>query len=176
MLQTLHLGKNAMRILLFFIMFWAALPCSAQVSTDAGSEERQVLKTLEKLFDGMRTGDSALVHSVFAAEVQLFTSYQTKDGKSVLRKGDLQRFLEAVGTPHDRVWNEPVWDTQVRIDDNLAQVWTKYAFYAGNEFSHCGVDAFHLHKTAQGWKIFHLTDTRRIKPCEVPEEISKKIK
>ena len=46
----------------------------------------------------------------------------------------------------------------------------------GKRFSHCGVDAFQLVKTAAGWKIFQLSDTRRKEKCEIPEEISKRFK
>ena len=49
-------------------------------------------------------------------------------------------------------------------------VWAKYAFYAGEQLSHCGVDAFQLVKGAEGGKIFHIADTRRREGCETPEE------
>lgn len=70
--------------------------------------------------------------------------------------------------PHDAVWDERIWDTQVRIDGNLASVWTKYAFYLGPQFSHCGIDHFLLFRRAEGWKIIHLADTRRREGCEMP--------
>ena len=55
------------------------------------------------------------------------------------------------------------------VDGGIAQVWTDYAFYVGAEFSHCGVDAFHLAKDAFGsWKIMHLMDTRRKEGCIEP--------
>jgi hypothetical protein len=47
-------------------------------------------------------------------------------------------------------------------------VWAKYAFFLGDRFSHCGIDAFQLHQTADGWKIFQLTDTQRSEGCEMP--------
>ena len=56
-----------------------------------------------------------------------------------------------------------------RIDDDLAQVWTDYAFYAGEKFSHCGIDAFQLIRGSDGrWRIINLIDTRRQEPCERP--------
>ncbi|ELR69626.1 hypothetical protein C900_04851 [Fulvivirga imtechensis AK7] len=131
----------------------------------------EVLKVVGQVFDGMRAADSTMVRSAFAKDAELYTIFTDKEGNPVLHKGSLVNFLNAVGSPHDVVWDEPIWDTEVRIDGNLAQVWTKYAFYAGDKFSHCGVDAFHLFKTLEGWKIFHLTDTRQWQDCEVPEEI-----
>jgi hypothetical protein len=64
----------------------------------------------------------------------------------------------------------------IKIDGDFAQAWCDYAFYVGKNFSHCGVDAFQLHKTKEGWKIFHLADTRRRSGCVVPKEIEDKFK
>lgn len=140
------------------------------------NEEEAVLAVVKQLFEGMRTGDSSMVHAVFHDEVELYTTLINKEGKPVLHKGSLQGFLDAVGSPHDVVWEEPIWDTEIRIDGTLAQVWTKYAFYAGDKFSHCGVDAFHLFKSEAGWKVFHLTDTREWKNCDIPADVKKKHK
>jgi hypothetical protein len=70
-----------------------------------------------------------------------------------------------VGTPHDEVWDERVLSEKVEIDGPLASVWTEYAFYAGDEFSHCGIDAFQVAQTPEGWRIIALTDTRRRDGC-----------
>ena len=134
-------------------------------------EEAEVEKVILTLFDGMREADSAKVHSVFLDDADMHTVFTDNEGKNNLRKGSLERFLTAVGTPHDVVWDEPVWDMKIDIDGALASVWTKYAFYAGKQFSHCGVDAFQLFKTSEGWKIIQITDTRQKEGCEVPSEI-----
>ena len=85
-----------------------------------------------------------------------------------IKKGNLASFLKAIGTPHDQIWDEKIWNTKIEIDGGIAQVWTDYAFYVGTEFSHCGVDAFHLIKDEEkGWKIVHLMDTRRKEGCEI---------
>ena len=63
---------------------------------------------------------------------------------------------------------EPIWDPVVEVSDRLATVWVKYAFYADEQFSHCGVDAFQLFKSEQGWKIFQIADTRRREDCWEP--------
>ena len=135
--------------------------------------QKEVMEVVTMLFDGMREADSAKVHSSFRDNVTLYTSFTAKDGKPVLHEGKLMDFLNAVGTPHDIVWDEPIWDYSVHVDGNLANVWTQYAFYAGENFSHCGVDAFMLNKDENGWKIFHLTDTRKRQGCEVPENLKK---
>ena len=131
--------------------------------------EKAVREVIDKLFDGMRLADSSVVSPLFHPDVRMMTSYQNASGEVVLKEGSLQAFLTAIGTPHPEVWNEKIWNTEVRIDDNLAQVWTDYAFYVDDRFSHCGVDAFQLTRDANGvWRIVHLIDTRRKDPCDQP--------
>lgn len=131
-------------------------------------EHDKVEQLIHKLFDGMREGDSAKVASVFKKEANMYSSFTNEKGEKLIKKGSLASFLKAIGTPHDQIWDEKVWNTKIEIDGGIAQVWTDYAFYIGTEFSHCGVDAFHLIKEREkGWKIIHLMDTRRKENCEI---------
>lgn len=131
--------------------------------------EKAVRQVIDKLFDGMRLADSSAVSGLFHPDVRMMTSYQNASGEIFLKEGSLEAFLSAIGTPHPEVWNEKIWNTEVQIDDNLAQVWTDYAFYVDDRFSHCGVDAFQLTRDADGsWRIINLIDTRRKEPCEQP--------
>lgn len=166
-----------MKYFLFFLLSlfsFTAFTQNSSISTQSTShteepseDEKAVMAVVVKVFDGMRAGDSTMVRSCFHSSVDMFTSYTSrKTGEPVLKKDNVKKFLEAVGTPHDEVWDEKLWDTEIRIDNNLAQVWTKYGFYLDDKFSHCGVDAFHLTRTKDGWKIFHLTDTRQRTGCE----------
>lgn len=141
------------------------------------SETVAVMEPINRMFKGMSTGDSAMVHSAFGNRVTLISVAKDKAGKSSLFPEPLQDFLNAVGTPHPESWNEPIWDTKVEVDGLFAQVWAKYAFYLGKKFSHCGVDAFHLYKTSDGqWKIFHLADTRQREGCVVPDAVKEQFK
>lgn len=137
-------------------------------------ESRFIMEAVNKVFAGMAAGDSALVRSVFTPDAVLVTVTDT-DGKPGLKSDSLQKFLNAVGSPHEQTWNEPIWDAKINVDGNLAHVWTRYAFYIGKTFSHCGVDAFSLIKGEDGkYRIFHLVDTRQKEGCNVPKAISDK--
>ena len=131
-------------------------------------EKQEVHDVIIKLFDGMRAGDSSMVHSVFSDDVRMYTSAENSEGNIVIKKGDLQAFLNAVGTPHDDIWDEKIWNTKVDVEMGVAQVWTDYAFYIGDKFSHCGIDAFQLIEQ-NGWKIIQLIDTRKKVNCEKPK-------
>ena len=143
----------------------------------SAQDNKEILVPVNDLFKGMNTGDSALVHSCFVSTPTLVTVAKNKEGVPEMRTTPLKKFLDAVGTPHDIKWSEPIWDVKIQMDGNLAQVWTKYAFYLGKDFSHCGVDAFQLFKGADGkWRIFHLADTRQKDGCNVPPAIANSIK
>jgi hypothetical protein len=40
-----------------------------------------------------------------------------------------------------------------------------YEFYAGDNFSHCGVDSIQFGRTDDGWKIILLSDSKRRTEC-----------
>jgi len=162
------MGINKM-ILTSVITMGLAIAVQGQ-QDQAKGESEAVEKVILSLFDGMREADSAKVSSAFRKDVNMYTSFTSKEGELMLQEGKLESFLKAVGTPHDQIWDERIWNTKILIDGGIAQVWTEYAFYRGQEFSHCGVDAFHLVKEASGqWKIVHLMDTRRKEGCKTDQ-------
>ena len=150
---------------------------SMQGFSQTASETNAIMEPIKQLFEGMKRGDSAKVHSAFVIDVNFVTVAKNKSGKPILIPEPLDKFLMAVGTPHTETWSEPVWDVAVHVDGIFAQEWAKYAFYLDKKFSHCGVDAFHLIKEADGqWRIFHLADTRQREGCKVPEAVSNQFK
>lgn len=139
---------------------------SFSVSAQDINEEDSIINVVKMMFDGMRAGDSAMVSAAFSDNIQMFTIFKTKKGDHMLIQDKPQKFLDAVGTPHEVVWDEIIWSYDVRIDGLLANVWTEYSFYAGDKFSHCGVNDFQLFKSKDnGWEIINITDTRRRSNC-----------
>lgn len=126
-------------------------------------DEAAVVATVESLFEAMRTNDGELAASVFHPDARLGRA--TGEG---IGFGPVEGFVEAVGRPKEEVWDEPIWDWVVNVDGRLAQMWTKYAFYRGDVFSHCGSDAFELYRTDSGWQITQLVDTYRAEDCWHP--------
>lgn len=147
------------------MLVMGASPAAAQ---GADPEREAVLAPVRQLFDGMRRGDSAAVRAAFHPGAFLATAL-VREGAPAVRVDSLESFVRAVGTPHEEVWDERLHHEEVRVDGPLASVWTEYSFYAGRRFSHCGVDAFQLARTAAGWRIIALTDTRRRDGCPNPE-------
>jgi hypothetical protein len=139
--------------------------CFFVVGAHAQTTEQVIIKQIEQLFDGMRESDSAKVSAVFHPDAVMLTSYQEAGGVPKMHRGDLQTFLTSIGTEHPYVWDEKIYSYDIRISDNLAQVWTEYAFWRGDKRSHCGINAFQLVRLGDGWKIVQITDTRRRRDC-----------
>ena len=141
-----------------------ALLLAGTAQAQSPDERAAVLRVITRLFDGMRAGDSAMVRSVFHPKAQLATAI-VRQGNAIVEVDDLDKFVQAVGTPHGEVWDERLSNTAIQVDGTLASVWTDYSFYLGDKFSHCGVDAFHLAKVGNEWTIVGLADTRRRQGC-----------
>jgi hypothetical protein len=137
---------------------------STGATSTGAADSAAVLAVVRGLFDAMRAGDSARVRASFDPAAALGTTRE-RDGRPVFERDSVGAFVRAVGTPHADVWDERLYRPEVRVDGPLATVWTEYAFYAGPRFSHCGVDAIQLARTAAGWRIVSLVDTRRRTGC-----------
>lgn len=150
--------SDARRILAVLVLAVASTtPLHAQAPVDGEAGVRQAIG---ELFDGMRRGDSTAVRAVFHPEARMLSA-AVQDGEPVLRAGSIDDFVRAVGTPHAEVWDERIDDLEIEIDDPLATAWMDYRFHLGETFSHCGVNAFQLVRTAEGWRVIQITDTRR---------------
>lgn len=137
----------------------APLPARAQ------SAEAEVVAVVERLFDGMRARDTTLMRSTFDASARLYGL--TRDGE--IRVTPIDAFLGSIASGDTSVvLDEKIYAPEVRIDGNLASVWTFYTLHVGERFSHCGIDALILYRGNNGWKIVSLGDTRRTEGCDPP--------
>ena len=132
----------------------------------AQGDEAAVKGVVNKLFEGMKKSDTALIRSSFSDQSILQTVIKNKEGKTSIETEPLDSFLVAVSKPHAEVYDERITFDVVKIDGELAMVWAPYKFYIGEKFSHCGVDCFQLVKLNGEWKIQYLVDTRRRQGCE----------
>lgn len=147
------------------LLLLGVLQLPSFLRAQTSSEEIQVITTIKRLFDGMRAGDSTMVRSVFHPLAQLQSVSIAPDGKPRITDTDINRFVQSIGMPHKEMLDERIWSYDVRLDGNMASVWTEYTFFIGTTRSHCGVNAFHLFKDLSGWKITQITDTRRKEGC-----------
>ncbi|MEO9572112.1 MAG: hypothetical protein ABJH82_14470 [Polaribacter sp.] len=68
------------------------------------------------------------------------------------------------------VYLEKLLSYSIKIDGNLASVWTPYEFYLNGNFSHCGANSFQLFSNNGVWEIVYLVDMRRRENCKAPNQ------
>jgi ketosteroid isomerase-like protein len=148
------------------------IPVAAVAQED---DEQAVRAHVEALFDAMRASDAEAVAAHFHSEpASLYSVGRTAEGDVRVQVADLEQFAASVGNAPAGLLDEHLGPIEVRVDGDLATAYMPYAFYLGERFSHCGVNAFHLVRTADGWRTIHITDTRRKTDCHpsiAPESV-----
>jgi len=141
--------------------------CAAMVGTmlaphavaGQGDARGEVLGVVTTLFDAMREKDETKLRSVFHADARLHSAGNPDQGTPI--EGFIQSVLSSPAN-----LDEVTFDEEVLVDGALAVAWTPYNFFANGEFSHCGVDAFTMVRTNEGWKILQIVDTRVQEGCD----------
>jgi hypothetical protein len=130
------------------------------------NDEAAVKAPIVQLFVGMNKSDSASVHQTLMTGARLETVTKNKAGEVMVKSDSFEGFLKSIGSAPAGDLDERLTAIEIRMDGDMATVWTPYKFYYKGNFSHCGVNAFQLIKTAAGWKIWSIIDTRRKEGCE----------
>ena len=120
---------------------------SAQGTTDRDA----VLNIVQQFFDTMTARDAAGARKIMIPEGRFFAMEMRKPNaapQSFTNEEYFARLQKGKATNRERIWNP-----DVRVHGSIATVWAPYDFWTDGKYSHCGVDAFDLIKTADGWKI-----------------------
>lgn len=134
--------------------------CVAAPARAQSPEHDAAYAVLTQLFDAMRARDTSAMRARFVPNASMQTL-----GTSV-RFEPVDGWIASVArAPAGVVLDERLANPVVHIDGPLASIWVEYWFFAGERFSHCGVDAFLLTKQADVWRIFSVVDTRRTQGC-----------
>ena len=136
-----------MRHVLMIILL-AFVPTSG---THSPNDRDAVLETVRIFFDTMTARDVEGARKVMVAEGRFFAMDMRKpksDLQSFSNEEYFARLQKSKYTSRERIWNP-----EVRVRGLIATVWAPYDLWVDGKYSHCGVDAFDLIKTEEGWKI-----------------------
>jgi hypothetical protein len=124
---------------------WAA-PARAQAPAD---DRAQVLAVVDSALVAISRVDFVAFTDLMLDSAVMFSGGE-RDGRPwvAFRSRAEQRAAQSDGGFTERGFNP-----QVLIAGPLATVWLPYDFYLDGAWSHCGVDAFTLLKTEEGWRI-----------------------
>ena len=122
------------------------------VSAQAIEKEREaVMKTMQAFFDTMTAHDVEGARQILQPQGR-FHAMSMTDGKPDVRAFANEEYFAQLQASKQKM-QERIWNPDVRINGLIANVTAPYDFWIDGKFSHCGVDAFDLIKTEDGWKI-----------------------
>ena len=145
------------RYLYIFLFISLMLSCSPEWN----EEEKAVISTVEGFFNVLSTKDSTTANKLILPSGYL-TSIRPD---STIRMQSHQAFLQNLVQMDDDLL-ERMWNPRVMIHNQIAIVWTPYDFHLNGQWSHCGVEAFSLVKTEQGWQIAGVIYTVEKEGCK----------
>ena len=125
------------------------------------SDAMKSAQPIHNMFDAMREHDGKKLLAQFAPNALL----QRAGKGGEVKTNDLAKFADFVSKT-DKYLDEKLLSVNISISDNLASVWTPYAFYLDGKISHCGVNSFQLVKLEQTWKIVYLIDNTHGGDCD----------
>ncbi|WP_298883035.1 nuclear transport factor 2 family protein [uncultured Polaribacter sp.] len=152
-----------LRIITFVIAVIFSITISAQKKT----EEKVIQNVIETFFKGLHNGDSAVLGSTLHKNIKIQTTFTNKKGVKVLKTESKAQLLQNIAKKKkEDIYLEKLLSYTIKIDGNLASVWTPYEFYFNGKFSHCGANSFQLFNNNGVWEIIYLVDMRRRAKCK----------
>jgi hypothetical protein len=149
---------TACRIVL--ILFGIA---TAVTNAQSVSERDAVLKAVQVFFDTMTAKDVDGARAILLPQGRFHAMATAKPGtepRALSTEEYLAQLQQSKQTMRERIWNP-----EVRVHGPIATMWAPYDFWIDGKYSHCGIDAFDLIKTPDGWKISGGVYTTEVK-CE----------
>lgn len=144
----------------------------AQNANDADTKAASEIP--DKLFEAMRTKSFDGINSLFLEGGKLTALDKPKSGEgfSTTRNFIGEQFAKMISEAKAPEFIEKMPEKKVRIYGDAAVVYGQYTFHIGEQFSHCGANAFHLLRTENGWKIANATTTIETANCEKKQDFS----
>lgn len=154
------------KIIAAVLLACVCVPALAQ--TDKKADEAAVKNTINRFFEGLQKGDTAIMLRTITDSMGLQTIGKARTGEIRLRKETVNDFVVSITKrpPEIKSLEERITFDAVHIDGNLAVAWTPYKFFVNEKLSHCGANCFTLVKFKEEWKIVNIIDTRRREGCE----------
>ena len=144
---------------------------STVVNAQEDLQEKAIKNTVETFFEGLHKGDSTIVSSTLHPTITIQTTFTNKEGKNVLVTESKNKLLTSIANKKlEHTYLEKLLSWDIKIDGNLASVWTPYEFYLNNNFSHCGANSFQLFNNNGKWEIIYLVDMRRRSDCDANKQ------
>ena len=152
-----------MRSLILFILLTTVINIQTAKAQSAAVQNQDsveaVKQVVQNMFTAMKNSDTVLLKSCFSSNV-IFQTVVNKAGEVTVKNESLQDFINSIGKQPVGSLDEQIQFDSIKVNRELASVWTPYQFFYKQKYSHSGVNSFQLVKLTAGWKIQYIIDTR----------------
>lgn len=136
---------------------------------DSTSENPTVLAAIDKLFELMTAHKPAEIIALHTPESQLTAIIYGKDGKKRFENLSREAFSKFFEIKRAEL-SEKMYEPKINIFGDMALVDGRYIFTVGGRLAHCGMNSFHLVRTADGWKLGNSISTIEPGGCTEKEK------
>ena len=123
--------------------------------------QREVLGAVDALFDAMAKHDVDASRKLIVPGAGFVV---VKSDGTLAMEHDTD-YLDSLAR-HKEAFRERIWNAQVTVQGDIAQVWAPYDFHLDGKLSHCGIDSFSMVRTAEGWRVVGISYTVQKTGCE----------
>ncbi len=143
-------------------------PFASLAGSEPSSREAEVIAVAEAFLEALSNRDGAALEALVLPGGSVHAVGVASDG-SAERIHSRPIEDDVVSIPENpNVLFERMWEPVARVHGPIGIVWTPYDFWVNGAWSHCGVDAFSMVETAEGWKISSITYTTEREGCPEP--------
>ncbi|HKS26900.1 MAG TPA: serine hydrolase [Pyrinomonadaceae bacterium] len=126
--------------------------------------EAAVMKTVNQLFASMEARQTDVLRGLFIPEGRLIST-MTRQGQATVRLLSLDDFIKMVADTKEP-YRERMFDSEVRVDGDVAAVWGRYDFHVGERLTNCGHNSLQLVRVQGEWKIASIASTIITQGCQ----------
>jgi ketosteroid isomerase-like protein len=153
------------RAITMFLLLTALSPIEARAQD---RDKAAVIATVQRLFDALETRDSVAGVATFHPSATILVVAGTP---TTLTQTTPAAMVGGIARSTAGTFKERIFDTEVRIDGDVAQLWAYFTVHIGKAFNRCGTDAMTLVRVDGAWKISHASFTRRTQGCRHNEPL-----
>lgn len=170
-----HCGTNAFHLLKSDGVWKIANATSTLETTncdakkDFSAENKNASAAIDKLFEQMAAHKPAEIIALHTPESQLTALIYGRDNKRQIENLTREAFSKFFETKRAEL-AEKMYDSKIKVDGDLAWVDGRYIFTVNNKLQHCGMNSFHLVRTADGWKLGNSISTIEPNGCNEKEK------
>lgn len=139
---------------------------AVETSAPIGSAELEVIAAVDAMFAAMRDHDVPALQALVAEGAIIVRLGEDEGGEANHTVIPAEAFIGGTAGDGPVIDERFTAQPEVRIDGAMASLWGVYDVRVDGQFKHCGVDAVHLARLGETWKVIAITYTTHLEGCE----------